>query len=290
MTRSSEYIGWPVDKLLEVVDGGVSIYDLAQPLENGMPGSPNHPQFRMSLLRRHGDMHRPDGSSAANELIVTGGHVGTHIDALSHVSYDGKLYGGYETESAQRGGRFSVHGVETIRPMVCRGTLLDIAAARRTLVLPAGYGITAEDLDQAAHESGVEPRHGDVCVIRTGWARHWNQPEIYLGQETGAPGLTAEAASWLAHRGVRAVGADTAAVEQIPAGQGHSLLPVHRMLLVDHGIYIIENLLLEDLAVDAINEFTFILSPLKIMGGTGSPIRPLALTSSLASSMATTSN
>ncbi|MGC1210814.1 MAG: cyclase family protein, partial [Micromonospora sp.] len=72
-----------------------------------MPCSPNHPGFRMSLIRRHGDMVRPDGGSAANEMIVTGGHVGTHVDALSHVSHDGKLHGGVDAAAAQTGGRFT---------------------------------------------------------------------------------------------------------------------------------------------------------------------------------------
>ncbi|MTB14963.1 MAG: cyclase family protein, partial [Actinobacteria bacterium] len=65
---------------------GARIIDLSQPMKRGMPQSPNHPPFRMILERRHGDMVRADGGSASNEIIVTGGHVGTHIDGLSHVS------------------------------------------------------------------------------------------------------------------------------------------------------------------------------------------------------------
>jgi kynurenine formamidase len=73
------------DPVLDAIAGGVRIFDLGRPMEVGMPQSPNHPQFRIALARRHGDSVRADGGSAANELIVTGGHVGTHIDALSHV-------------------------------------------------------------------------------------------------------------------------------------------------------------------------------------------------------------
>ncbi|MFZ1161791.1 MAG: cyclase family protein, partial [Mycobacterium sp.] len=65
------------DTLLAAVAAGVDLVELGQPLFTGMPCSPNHPGFRMTLARRHGDMVRPDGSSAANEVIVTGGHVGT---------------------------------------------------------------------------------------------------------------------------------------------------------------------------------------------------------------------
>ncbi|WP_262403618.1 cyclase family protein [Actinomadura sp. CNU-125] len=84
------------DPLLAAVAGGVRLIELGQPFFTGMPCSPNHPGFRMTLIRRHGDMMRPDGGSAANEIIVTGGHVGTHIDALSHVSHDGELHGGVD--------------------------------------------------------------------------------------------------------------------------------------------------------------------------------------------------
>ena len=69
--------------------GGARVFDLAQPIEARMPVSPNHPGFKMALQRRHGDMVRADGGSAANEMMVLGGHTGTHIDALCHVSHCG---------------------------------------------------------------------------------------------------------------------------------------------------------------------------------------------------------
>ncbi|MFK8907867.1 cyclase family protein, partial [Streptomyces sp. YS-3] len=267
----------PTDPLLTAISAGTDVHDLAQPLENGMPCSPNHPGFRMALLRRHGDGVRPDGSSAANELIVTGGHVGTHIDALSHASHHGRLFGGHDAAAAQQGGRFSVHGIDTVPPMVCRGVLLDIAAAHGTDVLDPGYGITADDLEQAARRAGAMPAENDVCLVRTGWARRWSDADAYIGHTTGVPGLTVAAAAWLADRGVRAIGADTTAVEQIPAGEGHAVLPVHRMLLVDRGVHLIEHMNLETLAAAGAGEFLFVLSPLKITGGTGSPVRPLAV-------------
>jgi hypothetical protein len=101
------------------------VFDLGRPLFAGMPQSPNHPEFRMALQRRHGDMVRADGSSAANEILVTGGHVGTHIDALCHVSFEGKLHGGVDAAAAQAGGRFTELGIETVAPIVRRGLLLD---------------------------------------------------------------------------------------------------------------------------------------------------------------------
>jgi kynurenine formamidase len=73
--------------LLDAVRAGTRVIELGHPLYTGMPSSPNHPGFRMTLERRHGDAVRPDGGSASNEVIVTGGHVGTHVDALAHVSH-----------------------------------------------------------------------------------------------------------------------------------------------------------------------------------------------------------
>jgi kynurenine formamidase len=231
----------------------------------------------MTLARRHGDMTRPDGSSAANEVLITGGHVGTHIDALAHVSFQGKLHGGVDAAQAQAGGQFREHGAERIPPLIRRGVLLDVAAARGTDCLDPGYGITAGDLAEAARKAGPEPGPGDVALVRTGWARHFADPSRYLGQDSGVPGVTQEAARWLADRRIVAAGADTTAFEQIPAGAGHRLLPVHRLLLVEHGIYIMEHLNLEDAAARALTEFVFVTAPLRIVGGTGSPIRPLAV-------------
>lgn len=266
-----------MSKLLEALESGVEVYDLAQPLSAETPHSPNHPPFRMSLMRRHGDMVRDDGSSAANEMIFTGGHVGTHIDALAHVSYHGKLYGGVSAEEAQRGGRFSTHGIDEMEPMICRGVLLDVAGLHGADVLPAGYGITEDDLAAAAEKAGVEVRPGDVALVRSGWARNFGDAETFLGHESGVPGPTEEAARWLAEKGVRTTGAETIAYEQIKPEVGHSLLPVHRLLLVAHGIHIIEVMNLSELAAAGFHEFMFVLAPLNITGGTGSPVRPLAV-------------
>ena len=123
----------------------------------------------------------------------------------------------------------------------------------------------------------MELRCGDAALIRTGWARHFGNATAYLGHESGVPGPTEQAARWLVERGVRVTGADTIAYEHIPAGAGHSLLPVHRLLLVEHGIHIVEVMNLEQIAAAGVCEFLFILAPLKIVGATGSPVRPLAV-------------
>lgn len=266
-----------MNRLLDALEAGTEVFDLAQPLAAETPHSPNHPPFRMSLTRRHGDMVREDGSSAANELIVTGGHTGTHVDALAHVSYRGELHGGMSADEAQRGGRFKSHGIDTMPPMVCRGVLLDVAGLHGADVLPGGYGITEDDLSAAARKAGVEVRKGDVALVHTGWSANFGDANVFLGHDTGVPGPTENAARWLADCGVRATGGETIAYEQIKPEVGHRLLPVHRLLLVERGIHIIEVMNLAQLAAAGVNEFLFVLAPLKIVGGTGSPVRPLAV-------------
>lgn len=275
--RTTDAIDPTTAALLDAVARGLRTVELSHPLVTGMSTSPNHPGFRMTLIRRHGDTVRPDGGSASNELIITGGHVGTHIDALSHVSQDGCLYGDVDAEAAQRGGRHAEHGAERIPPMITRGVLLDVAATRGVEELEGGHGVTADDLAAAAERAGAEPGRGDVALVRTGWARHFTDPVAYIGHDSGVPGVTEDGAQWLVERGVIATGADTTAYERIPPGTGHRVLPVHRILLVEHGIHIIEHLDMEEASRQGLTEFLFVLAPLRIVGGTGSPVRPVAV-------------
>jgi kynurenine formamidase len=117
-----------------------------------------------------------------------------------------------------------------------------------------------------------------VLLIRSGWGARFEDPQAYVGHDSGVPGPGEPGARWLSGKRPRAVGADTIAFEHLPSGQGHALLPAHRHLLVESGIYIIEALDLDGLAAAAVREFVFVLSPLKLVGGTGSPVRPLAIT------------
>jgi kynurenine formamidase len=243
----------------------------------GMPQSPNHPPFQMALQRRHGDYVRADGGSAANEIIVTGGHVGTHVDALAHVSHDGGLYGGVDAASVQSHEGFRELGIDAFPPYVGRAVVLDVARTQGVDVLPAGYGVTADDLQAAADRAGVEVAVGDAVLIGTGWSRRWEEREAFVGAEEGVPGLDTSAAQWCVDHGVRIAGGETIAFEQIKAGAGHALLPVHRMFLVDHGINIVETMNLAPLLDLDVAECLLVLAPLNVRGATGGPVRPLAL-------------
>ena len=274
--------GTRTDPLLDAVRAGVRVHDLGRPLTNGMPQSPNHPPYWHSLPRRHGDMVRADGGSAANDLITMGTHVGTHIDALAHVSQEGCLHGGADAAEAQVGGRFLEHGVHTIEPMVRRGVVLDVARALgHDDGCPAAYEITVADLEATVELQATEVGEGDVVLVRSGWGRHFRDPDpsVYRGALTGVPGISEAGARWLAERRVHAVGADTIAFECLRPGAGHGLLPAHRVLLVENGIYIIETMDLDGVAAAGDHEFTFVLIPLPLVGATGSPVRPLAVVS-----------
>lgn len=252
-------------------------FDLSRPYVIGMPQSPNHPRYWHSLPRRHGDMVRSDGSSAANDIITMGTHVGTHVDGLAHVSHDGKLFGGVDAATAQVGGRFDELGIHTMPPHVGRGVLLDIPRLRGTEILEPSEEVTRVDLDAAEKllESPIAP--GDAVFIRTGWGRRWESGDGYVGRDSGVPGPGMAAATWLVDRSPAMVGADSNAFERLAPGAGHSALPVHRVLLVEHGIHIVESLALEEISVAGIVEFLLVLVPLRLVGATGSPVRPLAL-------------
>ena len=266
------------DRLLDVVQRGVRIVDLGRPMFAGMPQSPNHPHFTHVLPRRHGDSLRPGGDSAANDLIITGTHVGTHIDAFAHVSHNGLLHGGANAAEAMDRGRFLEHGVHTIAPMVRRAVLLDVPAHLGLAGCAPGYEISPHDLDATVQRQGSEIRDGDVVLIRSGWGVHFDEgPAAYLGQETGVPGISEAGAHWLVEHRAHAAGADTIAFERLAPAAGHSSLPAHRVLLVEGGVYIVEALDLEELARMGAYEFTLVLVPMNILGATGSPVRPLAV-------------
>jgi len=256
-------------ELLNLI-GRSRVYDLAQPYYVGMPHHPVHPPFLFGLSKRHGDYVLSNGASSAAEVMTLGGHVGTHIDALCHFSCGGKLHGGIEAAPAQSFEHgFSSHSVDTISPILRRGVLLDFAADGP---LAADVTIAPEHLEETCRSQGVTVGSGDVVLLRTGWAQYWNDPARYIAQVRG-PGPEEPGARWLSERKIFAAGSDTIAFERVPS---HTM-PVHVHLLVESGIHIIEALNMEDLARDRVWEFLFVAAPLRIRGGTGSPIRPLAV-------------
>jgi kynurenine formamidase len=251
------------------------VFDLEHPRKFGDPVYPPHrPGTLFTLHRRHETGLEERRSSAAG-MIFTAEHAGTHIDAFSHQAWDMRLFGGVPVSpSVQTPAGFTQLGIDTVAPIISRGVLLDLAA-RGSGRVPERTLVTVADLEQAQRAQRVEIKTGDVVLVRTGNDNIWGEPDRYLD----GPGMSTEASEWLAGHRVLAVGADNVAWD-LPGHvdeRMHTSLPGHVVLLVQRGIYIIENLNLAELSAARCHEFVFICLPLKIKGGTASPIRPLAL-------------
>ena len=250
------------------------VFDLGMDYYVGMPHHPNHPPFAFSLTKVHGDMVYADKVSAANCLFTTGGHTGTHMDALGHIAVDNRVHGVEDISQWQSYGGLKKAGIDQAAPVVTRGLLLDMAALHGTDCLTPDHGIGSEDLRAACRKQEVTIQPGDAVLIRTGWIKHYADARAYVGHHGGCPGLVESGARWLVEKGAAHVGGDTLALEKTPSAS----LPVHQILLVQNGIHILEVLNLDDPAREKVYEFLFMASPLKIRGGTASPVRPIAVT------------
>lgn len=253
-----------------------TLIDLEQPRRMGDPIAPVHaPGLVFGLHRRHepGLGRR----TSASGLICTPEHAGTHIDALSHQAEDLCMHGGVRVDATvQTSTGFAEHGVERLPPLIRPGVLLDLPALRGLDgPLPPDELISAEELQAAAARSPQPIEPGCVVLVRTGYGACWDDPERYLR----APGIAREGSEWLAAQAVAAVGADNVVWDSLDRWDDvtDSILPGHVILLVRAGIPIVENLRLERLAQAAPREFTVVVLPLKYVGGTGSPVRPLAI-------------
>lgn len=254
------------------------IFDLEQPRTASMPIHPAHrPGYSYQLHRRHEDTQGLDGTrTSASGIIVCMEHSGTHIDALSHQADGMMLCGGIPiTPDVQTSAGFTQHGVEQIPPLVTPGVLLDVAALQGVASLPIGYAITVADLQACCERQQVTVDAGDTVLVYTGNEQYWNDEARYLA----GPGMSGAASRWLADQQVVAVGADNMAWDVIGLRDPElgCTLPGHLILLAQRGIYIIENLRLSALAAARAYRFSFICTPLKFVGATGSPVRPLAI-------------
>lgn len=262
-----------LSELIELINN-CCVFDLEHPRKVRDPIFPGHwPGYVYTLYRRHekGLEHR----TSASGMIITPEHAGTHIDALCHQAEGMLMHGSVEVNAEiQTPTGFTALGVETVEPILRRGVLIDVATSYPEAISPRGL-ISSDVLQSTCKKQSTEVSPGDIVLIRTGYGAHWNDPDTYLV----APGMDGSAAEWLALKQPFAVGSDNVAwdlpgyVDPIT----NSTLPGHSILLVRNGIHIVENLFLEDLAKNNIYEFLFVALPLKFTGGTGSPIRPLAI-------------
>jgi kynurenine formamidase len=254
------------------------VFDLEQPRTEDMPIHPAHkPGYSYVLHRRHSDTFGEDGPrSGASGLIVCKEHSGTHIDALCHQAENMFLCGGIAVDGSVMNPKgFRAHGVENIAPIVAPGVLLDVAAHFGVESLPEGYAISASELQACARRQNSVIAPGSVLLVHTGNERHWGDEARYLA----GPGLHGDASRWVAAQRPLAVGADNMAWDVLGLKDDAlgCTLPGHIIFLARAGVYIIENLKLGELAAARQYAFNFVCAPLKFVGATGSPVRPIAL-------------
>lgn len=258
----------------------MKIYDLEQPRFVGMPSFPAlTPPYHYGLHRRHSDTYNPEQSgprSGASGAVLSPDHSGTHVDAICHQADELKLMG----DVAVAPGVETTHGftqlaAETIAPFFTQGFMLDVAHFKGAPALEENYAITAEDLEGAMKAQGRLLMPGGVILIRTGFGQFWNDAAKY-GK---AAGLSPDANRWVLAKNPRAVGADNLAWDALGVRDETTgaTLSGHLELLARRGIYIFENLNLEELAANHVDHFLFIAAPLKLKGATAAPVRPLAI-------------
>lgn len=272
--------------VLARVEGG-KVYDLSVEYFIGMPGwhAAGDPRYQIWMT------HTPRGTvvddpigvgHAQNEHVSYTGsafsmysHTGTHIDALNHFGLNGRIWNGFDARDhlGDRGWRKT--GAETIPPIIARGVLIDVAAARGLAQLPPGHRVTRQDLIDALARQGSTLQPGDVVLIRTGRMRQYDKAEAYMDSP---PGLGLDAARYLVETGgAMAVGADNLSFETFPSEVAGNYVPVHTYLLAQQGAPILELVQLEALARDRVYEFAFVGASLKLRGADAAPMRPLAL-------------
>jgi kynurenine formamidase len=255
----------------------------------GMPLFPGHPPFQVlnavsprgirTGRRQPWGPINDAGLGYMAEYLMCTTHSGAHIDALAHMTVgpDMRWYGGGSADE-----HLTDHGpvlgdASSMPPILTRGVLIDVPGYRGVAHLPAGEPIDATELQAVCRSQGVDVRPWDVVCIRTGYMSLWPDAEAMMANRTAGPDISA--ARWLLDQGVVATGTDTETYEVQPApdpGPTGNPQPVHTLLLIEHGVYLMESLDLEELARERVYEFAFIALPLKIRGATASMIDPVA--------------
>ena len=277
------------DDLVRMVKGARA-FDLSFTWNEQSPVLNLNPPYSFALNRTHRMTHEIFGqvpgsrvSWASDIMYFSGQHGAPTIDAIGHIGRDLKLHGGVDAVAATAtpAGIGNDLGIDSFPAdlMLNRMVFLDVArqlAGGKPDPLPPGFEITGRHLEDAMKAHGVEVRRGDSLMIRTGWGQYFGKDNArYLGEQSPGPGQ--DAARWIIDRGVRLAGDDTATFEKRPAAYGKELFSVHMMLLADSGIYIVENANLEGLSAAPVHVALLVLTPLKIQGATGSPLRALAV-------------
>jgi len=241
-----------------------------------------NPPFSIGLHTSHAQTKGiiPGGIAfAADMMFFSGQHGSPNVDALGHISDNMKLFGGADAAASEGASGLLTLGIEAYpkERFINRAVLLDVARFKNVEALAAGQEITAEDLDATAKAEAVEINPGDSVIIRTGYGRYFEADRTkYSGPR---PGPGESAARWLAGKKVFLAGDDQMSFEVVP--EKGTIFPCHRILIADNGIYIVENLNLEELskalAAQKVYEFVLVLNPPRIRGATGAAANAFAI-------------
>jgi kynurenine formamidase len=220
-----------------------------------------------------------EGWGADYVALAPHGFATSHIDALSHVFHDGKLFNGYgaETVTAHGATRLGIHQLHA--GIVTRGVLLDIPALRGVDALAPGEPVFPDDLEAAEGRAGLQVRAGDVLFVRTGRWR-WRDEHGPWDLASLAAGLDAACLPWLRARDVAALGSDGVS-DVMPSRVDGVPMPIHTVAIVALGLHLMDNLDFEALAARCAEEgrweFLLAVAPLVLRRGTASPVNPIAV-------------
>ena len=242
------------------------LYDLGRVLDESIPVFPGR-FFKQTLVTtaHHANAAMPIGENNVNwitEQVTATMQLGTHIDALSHLQIGDRGYNGVHISELARTAGVAKLGVETVPQIVTRGWLVDVA------------GLGAGDVIGLDAVAELDPEPGDAILFHTGWGMHWSDPETYV---SGQPGPGCELAEWIADRQIAITGCDTWSYGPVPAEDPRRPFSVPQILNAAHGVFIVENLELSELAEDGVREFALILTHPKLRGATGAWTSPIAL-------------
>ena len=244
------------------------------------PTSPAYPprSYSMTILQLDDGTGTPLGENRAtgnDDLMYLWMGIGSQIDGLGHMGIDHTYYNGNHASDFITPKGLTKLSIDRLPPVVSRGVLLDIAKLKGVNVLPTGTPINSAEIKAAAEAAGITIESGDVVLFHTGWLNVMDSdPERFMA---GEPGLGLDGARYLAELGVVAVGADSWALEVIPAEDPDLMFPVHPELLAKNGVYILENMDTRALAADGATEFLFVLGTPRFVGAVQAVINPIAI-------------
>ncbi len=242
------------------------------------PDNPEPADHRMTML---GGRDHPEGVAFAKDYIGVDYHNDSHshLDALCHVSYNDSLYNGRPAESVSDSGA-AFETVEALKDgLVGRGVLLDVPRTRGVDWLEPGDSVRPGDLSESEDRQGVRVEEGDILLVRTGHATRLDELGPWDTASSKA-GLHPGCAEFLAERRVAALGCDgnSDTAPSFTEGVG---FPIHVLALTAMGVHLLDYLHFDELggACEEAGrwEFLFVGAPLRIAGGTGSPLNPIAI-------------